>query len=73
MSQQEAQESSFKKGMTLDQYLSEMRPTNEDNNEDQGEGEDLYETSRKIKPSFSKKLISFEIRESDEDNYDESN
>ena len=50
-----------------------MRPTNEDNNEDQGEGEDLYETSRKIKPSFSKKLISFEIRESDEDNYDESN
>lgn len=63
--------STFKKGMTLDEYLSEMKDVRQEKQtEDDHLEEDLYETSRRVKQSLSKKLITYEIRESDEDNYD---
>ena len=63
--------------MTLDEYLAEMKtpqplPNDDPNDEDVHE-EDLYQTSQRVKESLSKKIITYEIRESDEDDYDESN
>lgn len=64
----------FKKGMTLDEYLSDMETVKDDDRStgDLGD-EDLYETTRRVRETVSKKLIPYEIRESDEDDYEESN
>jgi hypothetical protein len=60
--------------MTLEQYLSTMKTLPRENPEGAGGAEeDLYETSRKKgKQKYSSKLIPYEIRECDEDNYEEA-
>ena len=54
----------FKKGMTLNEYMDEMENEKVEEEDNSGEKteEDLYETSRVMQPTNSKKLITYEIR-----------
>lgn len=59
----------FKVGMTLDEYFGEIKVQKSAEKEEKDE-ENLYETSQKGQISISKKLITYEIKETDEDNYE---
>lgn len=61
----------FKVGLTLDKYFEEMKMEKVADQEEKVE-EDLFETSKMVANKNSNKLMTYEIRETDEDNYDES-
>ena len=54
---------SFKKGIRLDEYIGQMKIAKDDT--DEKAEENLFETTRKLQGSLSKKLITYEIREID--------
>ena len=57
-------------GIRLDQYFEEMKV--EKAADEEKVEEDLFQTSKMGPNKNSNKLITYEIKETDEDNYDES-
>jgi hypothetical protein len=62
----------FKTGITLNEYLSYMETYEGGDDASPEKEEDLYVTSKRREELLQRDVRTFEIRETDEDNYEES-